>query len=78
MKLGPGDHLHGLTLPGGVKGEDFDYFHELVLNQELGESISLVSALLLTSTLMQEHLQSVTCSEVHSSSRWLPDSHGDV
>jgi hypothetical protein len=34
MRLGPGKHLHGLTLPGGLKGEDFDYFHELVLNQE--------------------------------------------
>ena len=26
MRLGPGKHLHGLTLLGGVKGEDFDYF----------------------------------------------------
>lgn len=26
MRLGPGEHLHGLTLPGGLKGEDFDYF----------------------------------------------------
>ncbi|GAA5951561.1 hypothetical protein JCM3765_005970 [Sporobolomyces pararoseus] len=35
MRLGPGRHLHGLTLPGGVKGEEFDYFHELVVIQEL-------------------------------------------
>jgi len=28
MRMGPGKHLHGLTLPGGLKGEDFDYFHE--------------------------------------------------
>ena len=36
MRLGPGKHLHGQTLMGGVvKGEEFDYFHELVLNQEL-------------------------------------------
>ncbi|GAA5901268.1 uncharacterized protein JCM6883_000158 [Sporobolomyces salmoneus] len=35
MRMGPGKHLHGLTLPGGVKGEDFDYFHELVVVQEL-------------------------------------------
>lgn len=26
MRLGPGKHLHGLTLMGGVKGEDFDHF----------------------------------------------------
>ncbi|GAA5988773.1 hypothetical protein JCM5350_002933 [Sporobolomyces pararoseus] len=35
MRMGPGKHLHGLTLPGGVKGEEFDYFHELVVIQEL-------------------------------------------
>ncbi|GAA6063364.1 hypothetical protein JCM10212_004410, partial [Sporobolomyces blumeae] len=35
MRMGPGKHLHGLTLPGGVQGEDFDYFHELVVIQEL-------------------------------------------
>jgi hypothetical protein len=26
MRLGPGPHLHGLTLLGGLKGEDFDHF----------------------------------------------------
>lgn len=26
MRLGPGEHLHGLTLMGGVKGEDYDHF----------------------------------------------------
>ncbi|GAA5922749.1 hypothetical protein JCM3775_006123 [Rhodotorula graminis] len=35
MRMGPGKHLAGKTLPGGVKGEDFDYFHELVVIQEL-------------------------------------------
>lgn len=35
MRMGPGKHLHGLILPGGLKGEDFDYFHELVVVQEL-------------------------------------------
>lgn len=35
MRLGPGKHLHGLTLPSGLKGEDFDYFHELIITQEL-------------------------------------------
>ncbi|POW00651.1 hypothetical protein PSTT_13001 [Puccinia striiformis] len=27
MRIGPGYHLHGLTLPAGLKGEDFDYFN---------------------------------------------------
>jgi hypothetical protein len=40
MRLGPGKHLHGLTLPGGLKGEDYNYFHELVLNQELTRIVS--------------------------------------
>ncbi|KIK20677.1 hypothetical protein PISMIDRAFT_12760 [Pisolithus microcarpus 441] len=36
MRLGPGKHLKGLTLMGGiVKPEEFDYFHELILNTEL-------------------------------------------
>ncbi|KAL8281196.1 hypothetical protein RQP46_006554 [Phenoliferia psychrophenolica] len=35
MRLGPGKHLHGLTLPGGMRGEDYDYLAELVVTQEL-------------------------------------------
>ncbi|KAL3463889.1 acyl-CoA dehydrogenase/oxidase [Aspergillus heterothallicus] len=35
MKLGPGKHLHGMTLLGGVKGEEFDYFHDLIVAQEM-------------------------------------------
>ncbi|KAF5390460.1 hypothetical protein D9757_005234 [Collybiopsis confluens] len=36
MRLGPGKHLQGRTLLGGiVKPEEFDYFHELILNIEL-------------------------------------------
>ncbi|KAH8918696.1 acyl-CoA dehydrogenase NM domain-like protein [Atractiella rhizophila] len=35
MRMGPGRHLHGKVLPGGVKGEEFNYFHELVVVQEL-------------------------------------------
>ncbi|KAJ8606571.1 hypothetical protein MRB53_040871 [Persea americana] len=35
MRLGPGKHLHGRKLLGGVKGEEFDYFHDLVTAQEL-------------------------------------------
>ncbi|KAI9357985.1 acyl-CoA dehydrogenase/oxidase [Zopfochytrium polystomum] len=34
-RLGPGDHLKGLTLPGGVKPEEFDYFHELIAHEEM-------------------------------------------
>jgi hypothetical protein len=30
MRLGPGKHLKGLVLMGGiVKPEEFDYFHEV-------------------------------------------------
>ncbi|KAI5803918.1 acyl-CoA dehydrogenase/oxidase [Geopyxis carbonaria] len=35
MRLGPGKHLHGRALLAGVPGEEYDYFHELVLTQEL-------------------------------------------
>ncbi|KAH7325862.1 putative acyl-CoA dehydrogenase [Stachybotrys elegans] len=36
MRMGPGKHLHGVELMGGaVKGEEFDYFHDLVVGQEL-------------------------------------------
>lgn len=35
MRLGPGKHLHGLVLMGGVKGEEFDFFHEMIVTQEL-------------------------------------------
>ncbi|KAN0129166.1 acyl-coa dehydrogenase [Lactarius tabidus] len=37
MRLGPGKHLKGRTLLGGVvTPEEFDYFHELIINAELG------------------------------------------
>ncbi|KAF8486055.1 peroxisomal acyl-CoA-dehydrogenase [Russula ochroleuca] len=36
MRAGPGKHLKGLTLMGGVvKPEEFDYFHELIIHQEI-------------------------------------------
>lgn len=38
MRIGPGKHLHGRTLIGGVKGEDFDYFHDLIVAQELSRA----------------------------------------
>lgn len=37
MRFGPGKHLKGLTLMGGiVKPEEFDYFHESIVLSELG------------------------------------------
>jgi len=36
MRLGPGPHLKGRTLMGGIiHPEEFDYFHELIITQEL-------------------------------------------
>lgn len=35
MRCGPGKHLHGLILPGGMRGQDFDYLGELVVTQEI-------------------------------------------
>lgn len=34
MRLGPGKQLHGKNLMGVVKGEDFDYLHDLIQAQE--------------------------------------------
>ncbi|TFK27197.1 acyl-CoA dehydrogenase [Coprinopsis marcescibilis] len=40
MRLGPGKHLQGRKLMYGiVKPEEYDYFHELILNQELARSV---------------------------------------
>jgi len=33
-RIGPGPHLQGFSLPGGVKPEEFDYFHELISHEE--------------------------------------------
>jgi len=40
MRLGPGKHLHGRELLGGVKGEEFDYFHDLISAQELSRAVA--------------------------------------
>lgn len=41
MRLGPGPHLKGRTLMGGiVKPEEFDYFHELIMGQEIARAHS--------------------------------------
>eukprot|EP01113_Clastostelium_recurvatum_P004594 TRINITY_DN1202_c0_g1_i4.p1 TRINITY_DN1202_c0_g1~~TRINITY_DN1202_c0_g1_i4.p1 ORF type:complete len:512 (+),score=81.31 TRINITY_DN1202_c0_g1_i4:2388-3923(+) len=53
MRLGPGPHLHGLSLPGGIPGEAFDYFHEMILHSETartgtrGYADGLVSGMLI-------------------------------
>jgi alkylation response protein AidB-like acyl-CoA dehydrogenase len=39
MRLGPGKHLHGVNLmDGAVKGEEFDYFHDLIVAQEMSRA----------------------------------------
>lgn len=35
MRLGPGKHLHGRKLLGDVRGQEFNYFHDLLVVQEL-------------------------------------------
>ena len=36
MRLGPGKHMHGVNLmDGAVKGEEFDYFHDMIIGQEM-------------------------------------------
>ncbi|KAM6495501.1 peroxisomal acyl-CoA-dehydrogenase [Amanita muscaria] len=41
MRLGPGQHLKGRTLMGGVvKPEEFDYFHEAIVHAELARTCS--------------------------------------
>jgi hypothetical protein len=38
-RFGPGKHLHGVEILGGVvKGEEFDYFHDLIVVQEMARS----------------------------------------
>lgn len=34
-RIGPGDHLKGRKLPGGIQPEEFDYFHELIAHEEM-------------------------------------------
>ncbi|PBP19866.1 acyl-CoA dehydrogenase-like protein [Diplocarpon rosae] len=36
MRIEPGKHMHGIDLMGGaVQGEEFDYFHDLIVTQEM-------------------------------------------
>ncbi|KAJ3272708.1 hypothetical protein HDV01_005344 [Terramyces sp. JEL0728] len=34
-RMGPGPHLKAFKLPGGVKPEEFDYFHEQIAHEEV-------------------------------------------
>ncbi|KAJ1564472.1 hypothetical protein HK405_014786, partial [Cladochytrium tenue] len=34
-RIGPGPHLKSFRLPGGVRPEEFDYFHELIAHEEV-------------------------------------------
>ncbi|KAH7138071.1 acyl-CoA dehydrogenase family protein [Dendryphion nanum] len=40
MRLGPGKHLHGKNLFGVVKGEQFDYLHDMIQAQEFSRANS--------------------------------------
>ncbi|KAL2405915.1 Acyl-CoA dehydrogenase apdG [Exophiala dermatitidis] len=41
MRLGPGKHLHGRKLmDGAVEGTEFDYFHDLIVAQELSRAVA--------------------------------------
>ena len=41
LRLGPGKHLHGREIFGGaVKGEEVDYFHDLIVAQELSRTVA--------------------------------------
>lgn len=40
MRLGPGKHLHGVEImDGAVKGEEFDYFHDMLVSQEFSRTM---------------------------------------
>jgi hypothetical protein len=50
MRMGPGKHLRGLTLMGGiVSPEEFDYFHEVVIRPCVKFDIYLILTLHLSS-----------------------------
>lgn len=36
-RLGPGPHLKDVPIPGGIHWQEFDYFHELILHDELAK-----------------------------------------
>jgi alkylation response protein AidB-like acyl-CoA dehydrogenase len=63
MRLGPGKHLKGLTLLDGVvKPEEFDYFHDLIVAQEISRTNARgfqdgnLAGLIISLTAVQEWL----------------------
>lgn len=34
MRMGPGKHLEGFNLLGGISAAEFDYFHEMIIHEE--------------------------------------------
>ena len=38
MRLGPGKHLHGKNLFGVLKGEEYDYIHDMIQYQEMARA----------------------------------------
>jgi alkylation response protein AidB-like acyl-CoA dehydrogenase len=63
MHMGPGKHLHGRKLMGCMRGEDFDYFHDLVVTQELtrcrarGFHDGIMGGLMISLTAVQNWLK---------------------
>ncbi|KAI8097601.1 acyl-CoA dehydrogenase/oxidase [Halteromyces radiatus] len=37
--VGPGKHLRGVNIPGGVKPDEFDYFHEMIVHEEFARVV---------------------------------------
>ncbi|KAI8070857.1 acyl-CoA dehydrogenase/oxidase [Gongronella butleri] len=37
--VGPGPHLKGINIPAGVKPEEFDYFHEMIVHEEFARVV---------------------------------------
>jgi Cytochrome b5-like Heme/Steroid binding domain/Acyl-CoA dehydrogenase, N-terminal domain len=51
MRLGPGRHMRGVELMGGVMmGDDFDYFHDMLATQEMVRAT--------TRSVLREHFSS--------------------
>jgi len=69
MRLGPGKHLHGKTLFGMMKGEEFDYFHDMIVNQEMSRSTARgfqdgnLAGLMISLTAVRNWLQNVELRE---------------
>jgi alkylation response protein AidB-like acyl-CoA dehydrogenase len=70
MRLGPGKHLHGKPLLGGVMmGDDFDCFHDLIIAQEMSRSNARgfqdgnLAGLVISLTAVRNYLQNIPLRE---------------